>query len=97
MFKETATRSVVKALSWRVLATLTTAVLVFTFTRRLDIAVTVGILESIAKMFLYFAHERVWNKLEFGRAAVVVVPQANNLPATSSVEQTAGERDSMTF
>ena len=89
MFEETATRSVVKALSWRVLATLTTAVLVFTFTRRLDIAVTVGILESIAKMFLYFAHERVWNRLGFGRAAVVAVPQADDLPATTNHQGTA--------
>ena len=95
MFQETAIRSVVKAVSWRVLATLTTAVLVFTFTRRLDIAVTVGLLEAIAKIFLYFAHERIWNKLAFGRAAVLVVPRTNDLPATSNADQTVGERGSM--
>ena len=67
MFEETSARSVVKALSWRFIATLTTAVLVFIFTGRFDLAITVGAIEAVAKMLLYFVHERVWNKLEFGR------------------------------
>ena len=67
MFKESSTRSVVKALSWRFIATLTTTILVFVFTGRFDLAITVGIFEALAKMVLYFAHERVWNRLRFGR------------------------------
>lgn len=67
MFEETSTRSVAKALSWRFIATLTTAALVFAFTGRFDLAITVGAFEAVAKMALYFVHERVWNKLEFGR------------------------------
>ena len=67
MFEESSTRSVVKALSWRFIATLTTAGLVFAFTGRFDLAITVGVFEAVAKMFLYFVHERVWNKLKFGR------------------------------
>ena len=67
MFEETSMRSVVKALSWRIVATLTTTGLVFAVTGRFDLAITVGIFEAVAKMALYFMHERVWNKLEFGR------------------------------
>lgn len=70
MFEESSLRSVVKALSWRIIATLTTTLLVFVFTGRLDVAVTVGTLEAIAKMALYFVHERMWNKLSFGRRPV---------------------------
>ena len=70
MFEESTTRSVAKAVSWRVIATLTTALLVYAFTRRFDVALTVGLLEALAKMFLYFGHERVWNRLDFGRKAV---------------------------
>ena len=73
MFEESSLRSVVKALSWRIVATLTTALLVFAFTGRLDLAVTVGALEALAKMALYFVHERVWNKLDFGRKPVPAV------------------------
>lgn len=67
MFKETKIRSVVKTISWRVFATITTATLVFLFTKRVDIALTIGGLEVIAKIIIYFFHERVWDKLKFGR------------------------------
>jgi adenylylsulfate kinase len=67
MFEESAWRSVYKAVSWRILATLTTTLLVYAFTRRTDIAVTIGLLEGVAKMGLYFGHERVWNRLNVGR------------------------------
>ena len=67
MFEETSMRSVVKALSWRIVATLTTTGLGFAVTGRFDLAITVGIFAAVAKMALYFMHERVWNKLEFGR------------------------------
>ena len=67
MFHESATRSVFKAISWRVIATLTTALLVYAFTGRTDIAVTVGLLEAVIKIALYYFHERFWNRLNVGR------------------------------
>jgi len=70
MFKETRTRSVVKTFSWRVLATLTTAALVLIFTGRLSLAVTVGSLEFIVKIVIYFFHERLWDKIPLGRKIV---------------------------
>ena len=56
MFEESAMRSVIKAFSWRILATLTTTLLVYAFTQRTDIAVTVGVLEGGTKMVLYIFH-----------------------------------------
>ena len=70
MFKESVTRSFLKAVSWRILATLTTTLLVYVFTGRPDIAVTVGSLEAVAKIFLYFFHERLWNRLDVGRQPI---------------------------
>ena len=70
MFEESAMRSVFKALSWRVLATVTTMLLVYAFTGRTDIAVTVGLLEAATKMVLYYSHERLWNRLDVGRQPV---------------------------
>ena len=84
MFNESTIRSLVKALSWRIVATLTTTVLVFVFTRRIDVAVTVGGIEAIAKSFLYFGHERVWNALTLGREPVPTV----NTPPGSLVSET---------
>jgi len=67
MFKENRTRSFIKMLSWRVWATLTTMILVFIFTGKFLIAVSVGVVEVVAKMLLYYIHERIWDKIRIGR------------------------------
>lgn len=67
---ETKKRSILKALSWRTLATITTAIIVFFFTGELTLAVTVGVLEVTAKMGLYFFHERMWQRIRFGKKEV---------------------------
>ena len=67
MFEESAIRSVFKAISWRVIATLTTALLVRLITGSTEFAVTVGLLEGVAKIGLYYFHERLWNRLDVGR------------------------------
>ncbi len=67
---ETKARSLLKALSWRTLATLTTAVLVYLFTGELGLAITVGSFEVLAKMGLYFVHERLWQKVRFGKKVI---------------------------
>jgi len=67
---ETRSRSIVKAISWRVCATLTTTVIVYLFTKRLDIALMVGGIEAAAKMVIYFYHERFWNRLKFGKKEI---------------------------
>ncbi|WP_462281826.1 adenylyl-sulfate kinase [Salinivirga cyanobacteriivorans] len=67
MIRESRTRSVVKALSWRIVATLTTAALVYIFTRRWDFAAYVGGFEATLKLMFFYAHERIWNKLNYGR------------------------------
>ena len=60
-------RSITKGLSWRVFATLTTMILVFAFTGKLALAVGVGALEVITKLLIYYAHERTWDKINWGK------------------------------
>jgi adenylylsulfate kinase len=71
MFKESKIRSIVKTISWRFLATATTFTLVYIFTGKLDVALSVGFLEVFLKMLIYFLHERVWDRLKFGRQEIV--------------------------
>ena len=70
MFKESRSRSIVKAFSWRALATLTTVLIVYLFTGETAIALSVGGLEVVVKMLVYFLHERAWDKVRFGRREV---------------------------
>ena len=60
-------RSLLKAISWRIVATLTTTLLVFIFTGDLVISSGVGVSEFLLKIFIYYVHERVWNLFHFGR------------------------------
>jgi uncharacterized membrane protein len=64
---ETHVRSLAKAISWRIVATLTTMLLVFAFTGNLVISGGVGLTELATKIVIYYVHERVWNAVSFGR------------------------------
>jgi uncharacterized membrane protein len=60
-------RSILKAISWRIVATLTTVFLVVLFSRDLALGTIVGITELVLKTVIYYIHERVWNLSNFGR------------------------------
>ena len=67
---ETHLRSVIKGALWRILASLTTILLVYIFTGEIKIAVEVGAVEVVAKIALYYGHERLWNNIGWGRVSV---------------------------
>ena len=64
-------RSGLKAVTWRVIATSTTMFLVFVFTGKLELTVGVGFFDVVMKLAFYFLHERAWNMVGFGRAVQV--------------------------
>lgn len=61
MKAESHTRSIVKAVSWRMLGTASTGLMVFWATREWKTAFMVGGAEFFFKTALFYAHERVWN------------------------------------
>lgn len=65
--KEKAYRSIVKSISWRTVGTMDTMMIAWLVTGKLDFAITIGGVELFTKMFLYFLHERTWNRIKFGR------------------------------
>ena len=67
MFKESKRRSILKTVSWRFWATLTTAILVYVFTGKIELAVAIGGIEIVIKMIFYFLHERAWNNVNYGK------------------------------
>ena len=66
--KENKSRSIGKSISWRVLASCDTILISFLITGSIAIAATIGSIEVMTKMVLYYFHERAWNKFTFGRA-----------------------------
>ncbi len=63
-------RSLLKTISWRLLGTLDTIVLSFIITGSLKMAASIGGVELITKMVLYYLHERVWSKLNIGKEII---------------------------
>lgn len=53
-------RSFIKAISWRVFGTLATILIVFIMTRRIDTSIYIGLFEMVAKIVLFYMHERFW-------------------------------------
>jgi len=70
MYKETNKRSIVKGISWRIVATTTTIIIVYVFFGRLDLAIAAGMIETVLKIALYWAHERIWQKLRWGKKKI---------------------------
>jgi adenylylsulfate kinase len=60
-------RSVAKAVTWRVIATTTTMFLVYIFTGKLDLSLGVGFFDVFMKLAFYFLHERAWDRVWYGR------------------------------
>jgi adenylylsulfate kinase len=70
LYKETNIRSIVKGISWRFVATSTTILIVYLFFGKLDLAVAAGVLETIAKVALYWGHERIWQRIKWGKKKI---------------------------
>ncbi len=60
IYKESRLRSLLKALSWRIIATLTTAIIAYFVTGEIDTAILIGGIEVFVKFAIYYVHERVW-------------------------------------
>ena len=65
--KVTPQRSFAKTITWRVCATLTTILLVWIFFGNIALAFSLGAVEVVIKMLVYYLHERTWNNVNWGR------------------------------
>lgn len=60
-------RSLVKSLTWRIIAIITTFVSIYVITGKLHFAFQGTILTNTINFILYYAHERIWNYIQWGR------------------------------
>ena len=58
-------RSIVKTLTWRITASLDTFIIAWFITGEWNWAGAIAGMEVITKMFLYYIHERQWEKPKF--------------------------------
>ncbi len=68
-------RSIAKAMSWRVIALLITTIVAYVMTGKLDLAVEIGLLDTLIKLGVYYGHERAWLRISYGRPAPMPPPE----------------------
>lgn len=59
---DSAAKSLMKTISWRIVGTLDTMTIAYLLTGELTVAISIGSIEVFTKLFLYYVHERIWNK-----------------------------------
>ena len=64
--RESHLRSMLKAASWRLLATLTTVLIAYMMIGDVNVAMKIGAVEVVAKMLIYYFHERAWAQVPLG-------------------------------
>lgn len=65
---DTAVRSLAKAISWRVTGTVDTFIISWVITGEVLLASGIALTEVLTKVFLFWAHERVWNTIKWGKS-----------------------------
>lgn len=63
-------RSILKAITWRLVGTIDTMVISFIITGEVKIAVSIGSIEFFSKILLYFFHEKLWDRINFGKEKI---------------------------
>lgn len=62
-----AVRSLVKTISWRITGSGATFTISYIVSGNFIIAGSIAVVQLISNTILYFIHERIWNKIKWGR------------------------------
>ncbi|MGI8841556.1 MAG: DUF2061 domain-containing protein [Caulobacteraceae bacterium] len=81
-------RSLVKAVTWRIFGSIDTALLSFLvpmlFHVRMkksgEIALSIAAFETVTKIILFYFHERGWARIRWGRADTEIEAHPNEFP-----------------
>ena len=76
--RESPLRSVLKAITYRITGTITTALIALAVTGELTVALAIGTVEPFVKLLIYYLHERAWQLVPRGtirRALARGVPE----------------------
>ena len=60
-------RSLAKAVSWRITGTIDTFIISWIITGHVLLASGIAFTEIMTKIMLFWAHERLWNRISWGR------------------------------
>ena len=65
---DTTRRSVIKTISWRITGSSATFLIAYLISGNMSIASTIAVIQLTANTIMYYIHERIWNKIRWGRS-----------------------------
>jgi len=82
-------RSLLKAVTWRLAGSMTTISVVWIYTSNVQLSVCAATIDLFVKILAYYVHERVWDKIDFGKMETLnaVIKEARRL---KSIEEHYG-------
>ena len=66
MFYEKHSRTIIKSITWRIIAFISSIIVLYILTNNLKTAINHSLLIHLVKTVLYYIHERTWNLTNFG-------------------------------
>ena len=77
---DTTIRTLLKAISWRIIGTLSLFIIGWIITGAIAVAATIAVTELIVRIVLYWLHELMWSRSTWGR-------ESARLPSPRSFSQ----------
>lgn len=72
---ESHTRSIIKVITWRIIASVLTMGVVYAVTGSVALMASVGVVDVISKMIFYYIHERTWGNVKWGLLGTEPMPK----------------------
>lgn len=72
-FHERFSRSIVKALTFRLLIIISDGIIIYAITHRYDLTLGVMLFSNFASTIIYFIHERIWNGIHWGKSKIAAL------------------------
>ena len=66
IYMDSQKRSITKTITFRIISSVVTMLLVYAFTSNWTMAGTIGVLDAVLKLFIYYFHERAWERISWG-------------------------------
>jgi uncharacterized membrane protein len=67
ILKVTKARSFTKSLSYRIFGTLSSFLVAYAITGKGSLSALIAIWETVVKVGIYYWHERIWDRIKWGR------------------------------
>jgi uncharacterized membrane protein len=65
--KDKKRRTIIKSITFRIVATIATVLIVYFATGNLALANTIGVIDLVSKLLIYYLHERAWERVSWGK------------------------------